>query len=160
MQCHEIQTQLAAYANGDLDSAQSEIIQAHIEQCPECKAELIKHQKTWEALDLIEPPQVSDNFTSKLMDRLACEQTAHKPGRSRVKRYGWKVAVAVAASFLLVTILNHNDPNVDPVTPDPPENYNPKIISNLDLYQNRDLLENLDFYLVLDTLVKIDEAEL
>jgi hypothetical protein len=96
---------LMDYCAGNLDSKVAFEIDTHVRQCAECR-EMVEAQRTvWDMLDAWTPPEVSENFDTRLYARIAEERTlpVWRQWLDRVIRpvtpyQLWKPAVSLAAA--------------------------------------------------------------
>lgn len=106
---------LGAYALGDLPAEERAAIAAHLEGCPECRAELRSLEGVAALLPLADPARIEGpaarppaDLGARIEARIAAE--ASREGREKRRRrfrlgVGAAVAVAVVAAILLIAIL-------------------------------------------------------
>jgi anti-sigma-K factor RskA len=91
---------IPAYALGALEAEESRALEAHLEVCPACKAELDSYRKVGENLLLATPPQPpSAALRKQLQSHLP---SAHKKARPR---FAWSFSqIGLAAVILLLLV--------------------------------------------------------
>jgi len=102
---------LTDYCAGSLNPKVAFEIDTHIQRCAECR-ELVEAQRTvWEMLDAWTPPEVSQNFDTRLYARIAEEravpvwrQWLDREVRPATPYQLWKPAVSLAAAGAVVTL--------------------------------------------------------
>jgi anti-sigma factor RsiW len=111
-QCRELRGTLAAAALGRIDPGEELALQAHLDGCPECRAELRELRSVAGALPLADPTHVSaarieptPMLAEQVLLRVAHER-ATKRARSRHRLVGAvAAAVAVAAGLVAFAIV-------------------------------------------------------
>jgi hypothetical protein len=106
---------LGAYALGDLPPDERAAIAAHIEGCPECRAELRELEGVAALLPLADPARIEEPPVRPPADlgaRIEAQIAAESAKEGRVKRrrrlrfgFGGAVAVAVVAALLAIVVL-------------------------------------------------------
>src|SRR6201996_105818 len=106
---------LGAYALGALPPDERAAIAAHIEGCPECRAELRELEGVAALLPLADPARIEEPPVRPPADlgaRIEAQIAAESAKEGRVKRrrrlrfvFGGGVAVAVVAALLAIVIL-------------------------------------------------------
>jgi hypothetical protein len=110
MTCQQVQTNLSLYLYGELDFAQEEALERHLEDCALCQRALSR-EKEWHASLNAERQDVSFELLSECRRDLRAALRADSPGVSRSKWWNrlfpvgfsatrWSVQIA-AASFLV-----------------------------------------------------------
>jgi Putative zinc-finger len=106
---------LGAYALGDLPPDERAAIAAHIEGCPECRAELRELEGVAALLPLADPARIEGppvrppaDLGARIEAQIAAESA--KEGRAKRRRrlrfgFGGAVAVAVVAALLAIVVL-------------------------------------------------------
>ena len=104
MRCHEIESRLGLYVDGELSASDQAVANAHLAACGAC-AELVRHERGFRRLLRRQPGEPAPDV---LRTRLA----------SRARRHGWRRAVlpwiagsAVAIAALVVALLMTRQPN-------------------------------------------------
>jgi hypothetical protein len=106
---------LGAYALGDLPPGERAAIAAHIEGCPECRAELRELEGVAALLPLADPARIESPPVRPPADlgaRIEAQIAAESAKEGRVKRrrrlrfgFGGAVAVAAVAALLAIVVL-------------------------------------------------------
>jgi hypothetical protein len=106
---------LGAYALGDLPAEERAAIAAHLEGCPECRAELRSLEGVAALLPLADPARIEEpalrppaHLGARIEAQIAAE--ASREGREKRRRrfrlgVGGAVATAIVAAILLIAIL-------------------------------------------------------
>jgi anti-sigma factor RsiW len=96
MECHEIDTQLEAFADGTLEPGDA--ARAHLESCPSCSAGLSHARAIHDLLVAREVPVPAASFTAGVMARVGREHWQVE----RVIDIGFNLAVAAGILFILI----------------------------------------------------------
>jgi len=100
--CRDIEIELAAYAGGELDSAESRRVRSHLDGCAECRAELAREMNLRETLGALP----TANAPTDLEDRIrAAIQTAGNGVPSRWHRHRLAAALTVSAAGLALALI-------------------------------------------------------
>jgi len=87
-----------SFIAGQLDTRTSASFERHSEVCPKCRALVAEQQALWSALDEWQLEAVSDNFDTRLFERVAAQ--GHSPWRLRLD---WRSALPAAAACAVLT---------------------------------------------------------
>ncbi len=107
MDCQGCNRLLQAYLDGDLDGAPHREVEAHLDKCPDCRADydrLVKVRDLLKDLREVEVPSGErEEFIRALMDRIEAERVA---GWSR--RINWRPALigAIAVVAILIVLVS------------------------------------------------------
>lgn len=111
-ECRECRQLLGAYALGDLDAGERAAVEAHLESCPECRAEAASLATVAQLLPLAEParferpaPQPSPQLGERIAAAVGGEQKTLRQRRRRGFGLALAGATAAAAAVLAITIL-------------------------------------------------------
>jgi hypothetical protein len=74
MNCDDIKNLLYEYATKCLDEAELEAVEAHLKECEICKIELSMLQETIPLLDYWTPPDLSKDFTDRVLANIQAEK--------------------------------------------------------------------------------------
>lgn len=126
MRCRRVLSYLSAYCRGELTGRRRRAVRDHLDTCPECRREEAVFGEINKAMNRLPEFEVSPEFNSKLLDRVAQERfretrtKAYLPKNIPIFGYG-KLIPAFASVCLVLTfvflggldILNRTDkPNV------------------------------------------------
>lgn len=109
--CREWRHSLGAYALGDLSPSERAGLQAHLEGCAECRAELVPLESVARLLPLADPARFSQPAPrppADLGDRVAATISAEREVRAtkrRRRRFGLALAGATAAVAAVLAIV-------------------------------------------------------
>ncbi|MCA9671590.1 MAG: zf-HC2 domain-containing protein [Myxococcales bacterium] len=169
MRCREVEKQLSAHLDGELDAAASERITAHLEHCEGCKARALAYSTLDGALDALprhEPSEAfDDGFRAKLQAaRQAQAQASLDAPRSRRRGFfSWPLLAGLggaAAAVALAVLLIGRSPRDTTLPPrrtlaavqpsdlalaqhlELLQNY--RVVKNLDELENYDVIDKLD----------------
>ncbi len=98
--CERIMPELSAYLDGELSSQQRQMVKAHLETCPRCRAVLESYRAVNSQTMTVHPPE---GFTRGVMERISREEkpeSARKQKRIFPFRYGTAAAAMVALVLL------------------------------------------------------------
>lgn len=96
MNCAEIQALLSAYIDDECDPGEKNLIQAHLDTCPECMKAYIWIKKIVEDLNDIDELDVPEGFHEDLMQKIQGEPSSKK----RIPRFSYRYSIAAASLFL------------------------------------------------------------
>ncbi len=104
---------LLDYCAGSLMAERVTLLEAHIEDCRECREAVTAQNSVWQALDAWEPVAVSPDFNRRLYARIEEEDRTQSPLRLWLRGFAvrwspfpWRAAVPVAAACVaLVAVL-------------------------------------------------------
>ncbi len=88
MNCSIIENLFYDYVAGRLDKQQSQAVDAHIESCEDCKAQVEAYRETISALDQWEPPALPEDAADKLVDRIF-ESRSQRPAKQHTNWKEW-----------------------------------------------------------------------
>ncbi len=117
MRCRKARSLLSAACSEELDVRQHAAVREHVASCPSCKREHAIYASIQEAAQELPPEPISDDFNTRLLNRIAEERFAETRTKAflpkRAPRFQWKtlVSVTVAAGLLAVVTLNVYQPN-------------------------------------------------
>ncbi|MDR7522346.1 MAG: DUF4349 domain-containing protein [Armatimonadota bacterium] len=104
----DVRPRLSALIDGALDPREAAEVQAHLEACAACRADLAQLQATVAMLREVEPVQAPEGFAATVRARLEnLSRAAGRPGWQRVKitwprmPWSWRTAAAAAALALV-----------------------------------------------------------
>ena len=86
--CQNLQTQLSAYFDNELQSWKKLIIKWHIKHCAECSKKYTDIQQTHTLLNSVESVRTSDDFLSNVMSRANAINSYQKERLSLFNRLG------------------------------------------------------------------------
>ncbi|MHC5538613.1 anti-sigma factor family protein [Singulisphaera rosea] len=98
---------LVAYIDGELNEAESRVIATKLTKSPTARREVEALEKTWELLDQLPRPKVSEEFTARTLSEVQQLSLAGDRFESAVKRtaaHAGHVAAWVAASFVAIGV--------------------------------------------------------
>jgi hypothetical protein len=114
--CREMRATLGAAALGHLEPAEEIALRAHLDGCPDCRAELRSLRSVARALPLadpahlhVDPPQPPSELGDLVRDRIAGLRTAHRRRVTRRAGFGVGAAVLAAAVISLVLLLPRSE---------------------------------------------------
>jgi len=94
-------SQLTAYLDDALSAAERAEVEAHLEACPECRAERDRLSAAIAALSRLPPaPAPLSGFEQRFYARLAREKAALRERRSPLDRFAWRWLVPTLAGAL------------------------------------------------------------
>jgi hypothetical protein len=105
MNCEQMQELFSAYLDKMTNIKESQSIEAHLQQCPQCQRQLGEMSRMCAFLKKLDNPQIPASFTADIHKQLSHEKIRHFPGKEIItpKRTGWMAAV-VAGIALTVGI--------------------------------------------------------
>jgi anti-sigma factor (TIGR02949 family) len=102
MDCKKALQLIHRYIDGELDAAQKEELEKHIESCESCRKEYQLEKNIIESLKNTPPLELPEDFNKKIHEKLVCQKNILEKKKERLKK---TLTVAViAASFILMTV--------------------------------------------------------
>lgn len=98
MRCDEFRVRLDQLLDKRLDPERDWMLTSHANDCEACESELTGQQLLCEAIDLFDPPALSDSFADEVTAVVLRERQSARRKNSRVF---WFAGIAVAASLLV-----------------------------------------------------------
>lgn len=158
MNCEWVKDNISAYIDGELTGSQEEMIDSHLSECSECRAEFDRLSMAWDALTLWEDKQPPLHLKTAILSRIKTEKY------SRLLRILLPVAAVLVITFsifLLYDEINHYDKQaliskkaegefsmpVEMVSIDEDE-----IITNLEIIEEQDFFDSLEMLETIDYL--------
>ena len=136
---------LTLYHYDELPVAQRQEFEAHLRECPECRAALAELRS---GLQGIPVPELRLDPAQKLQ---FTERVLRKTRRSYRPLAAWGGALAAAGALALAVVVLQPDGKL-PVAPGSPELADYEILEQLDLLQDLDLLQELELLEELEQL--------
>lgn len=110
MTCEDIQEQLGALLDNQLDATSAAAVRAHLEECAECRSERAMLATLHDAISqtLADDRSRCDVVAETVLRRFASGETSHRPGlsSSRTVRRFVGYLLAAAGGFLLAVVLD------------------------------------------------------
>jgi hypothetical protein len=106
--CRSMRELMGAYVLGSLEPDQRSALVAHLDGCPECRAEVAELATVARALPLADPlrsgerPLPPDHLEGALLDRIASERVEARRSRFRRASVTGLAAVALVAAIVVV----------------------------------------------------------
>jgi len=138
----EIETELVAYLDGELDHASAQRVERRLSEDPEFRRRLQQLQRAWDLLDQLPRVEASENFASTTVEMVALRAATdsdHSVGRWRRRRFvAWSLramglAAAIVVGYLVVQVRQQ--------APERRFLRDLPVIENVDLYLNADDIE-------------------
>jgi hypothetical protein len=101
MLCKRYEIMLSAYLDGELSAAQEKLVASHLEQCPDCQAEMAALTKVKGACRELPTPTPCREQWEKFSDQLL-EELSHRKRRIRMPRYS--IWLGKAAGIVLIAV--------------------------------------------------------
>lgn len=102
MDCKKALQLIHRYIDGELDTAQKEELEKHIESCESCRKEYQLEKNIIESLKNMPPLELPEDFNKKIHEKLVYQKNILEKKKERLKK---TLTVAViAASFILMTV--------------------------------------------------------
>ncbi|EMT38686.1 anti-sigma factor, TIGR02949 family [Thermoanaerobacter thermohydrosulfuricus] len=106
MDCKKALQLIPRYIDGELDVAQKEELEKHIESCESCRKEYQLEKNIIESLKNMPPLELPEDFNKKIHEKLVYQKNILEKKKERLKK---TLTVAViAASFILMTVFIAN----------------------------------------------------
>ncbi len=101
--CHDIEMELAAFCGEELGSSERKLVQAHLDVCPACRAELAREMSLRQTLGSLPVAMAPGNLDRRILT--AVQPAAKETGWSRPKVRLTAAAALVAAGLAVVLLL-------------------------------------------------------
>jgi len=112
MRCRKARSLLSAACSEELGGRETAAVREHLASCPACRKEASYYESISQAAREIPSVKVSDDFNTRLLNRIAEERFGETRTRAfmpkRAPRFGWRMLtpVAVTATLLAVVAIN------------------------------------------------------
>jgi Anti-sigma-K factor rskA/Putative zinc-finger len=116
--CRSMRELMGAYVLGSLDAERRSALVAHLDGCPECRAEVAELATVARALPLADPlrsgerPHPPEHLGDAILDRIAWERVESRRNRFRRASVTGLAAVAVVAAIVVVAGIIDNSERV------------------------------------------------
>ena len=165
MNCEWVRDSISAYMDGELSDSQKEMIDIHLLDCPECKAEFKRLSMAWDALKLWEDKDPPLYLKENIL------QTIKREKSSRFLHKFLSVAAALILTFSILFLfydeINHYDKKTI-ISEKTESEYSiqienakldeDEIIGNLQIIENQDFLDSVEILKTIDYLPVIEES--
>jgi hypothetical protein len=156
MNCEWVLDNISAYIDGELSASQKEMIDTHLSECRECKAEFNRLSMAWDSLSLWEDTQPPIYLKGAILYAVKREKS------SRLLRIFLPVAAVLVITFSIFLFygeINHYEKKT--VISENTEGQHPKQIESAKLDEdeiigNLQIIENQDFFDSVGMLKEID----
>lgn len=111
MKCDEVRNQLSLYIDGEIEEEEKELIEEHLENCPECKKELEEYKKLIQMLNELPNEEPPEGYCKRLHKKLKEEAESNitniteMPIQTTKRKFGWKKYSSIAAALVLVMLV-------------------------------------------------------
>ncbi len=111
MRCRRVRSYLSAYCRGELTGQRRQAVREHIDACPECRQEEAVFWEIKKSMSNRPEYKVSDDFNSKLLDRIAKERfretrtKAYLPKRAPIFGQGKLIPAFASVCLVLVFVM-------------------------------------------------------
>ena len=102
MLCSEFDTRTQALLDERKSPEQDPDLLKHAQNCPQCNSQLVLLSKLFDSLDLLEIPELPDNFAQRVLDNVNQATPARLSPRSIPT---WLVVATTVAAVLLLAVL-------------------------------------------------------
>ena len=154
---HELEEELTAYLDGELDGAGARRVEERLARDAEYRAQLQKLERTWGLLDRLPRASVGEDFTKTTLEMVAVSAAADAAEVQRqVPRVRQRQRLAGAISMVAALLVGFAIGTQ--VWPDPNEKLlrDLPVLENLDLYYQAD---DLEFLRMLDQKNIFDDGD-
>lgn len=174
MDCKKVKSLFSDYLDDELSEVNRESFEQHLLACKNCDAEFNSLLDSWEILEDYGVPELSDNFTRKLMDKIhqQKDEITSESIFSRIRSifsFSNFATVPAFASLLILAgigfaLLTRGPSGI--IDQNPISNSekivvvrnlkDAEIIRDLEIYENAEMLENLDLLVDLETVENLE----
>ncbi len=138
MHCRRVRSYLSAFSNDELTGALLRDVREHLSTCPDCRREEAVYRSMRLTTKQMQSRQLSSDFNSRLIDRLAQERFAETRTRAYLPKPApwllWRKLVPMAVSVVAVALMAVNLLQV------PDDNHPNKKVPPVSIAQNDDYL--------------------
>jgi predicted anti-sigma-YlaC factor YlaD len=156
MNCEWVKDNLSAYIDGELNTHQKELIESHLPECINCKAELNRLSAAWDALTLWEDEQPHLYLKEAILSAVKREK------HSRLLHMALPVAAVLIISLgilLFYNVVDHFDTNTiisEKRTVQPQMQIESAKLDEREVIKNLHIIEEQEFYDNVEMLKTID----
>jgi anti-sigma factor RsiW len=139
---------LVQYLDGELDEEAAQALQARLANDPVLRQEAEALKRTWELLDYLPQPTLSETFTSRTLEKLETRQLA---ARRRRRVWQWALAAAWCCGLAASAFLGFHSSqrSLPPEEPEPtPEDIS--IYEHREYWHYYEKVDSLEFLKALD----------
>ena len=154
MKCKEVKPELVAYLDGELEDSIRSQVEAHLENCADCRAEHDALAATLKSVDSLPATRPSSNLAEQFWTRFQeAKQKGFKAGFLSLFRWPRPVWVGAAATACLLAAVLLVLPKDKPV-----EKAEADIASHMELFADLETIEHLDILEDLEYIEALDEV--
>jgi hypothetical protein len=102
VKCHEVQSRLSAYMDGELDAVLSREVEGHLTRCPDCREVLEEFSSTDVRLRDLPRYSLPAEFTKELLSRLRQQEMELPEKGPRLLYRVWKALLECSQRFFEV----------------------------------------------------------
>ena len=154
MNCKEVEPDLVAYLDGELQDAARSQVEAHLESCAACRAERDSLAATLESVASLPATRPSSNLAEQFWTRFQeARQKGLKAGFLSLFKWPRPVWVGAAATACLLAAVLLVLPQDKPV-----EKSEADIAAHMDLFADYETIKNLDILEDLEYIEALDEV--
>jgi hypothetical protein len=160
MRCETIQEMLLAYQDGELATAEMQVVEEHLLSCDSCRNTALELKEAWHALEMWDDREVPERSTKTIVSLLSGQ-----------RRRSWaKIVLPVAAALVIVfgMTLKFAEMKIQDQTQMPapapsrlsveyPDVNEDELIAELDILQDEDFYDSLEDLVKIDYLPLVDE---
>ena len=148
--CENLGPDLVAFADGELSGPEREAVEAHLAECPECRAALEAHRAVARLVAEYRDPALSPDLETRVI--AAAEGDRLTAGRAR-RRSAALAALAAAAAIVIAVSVWVSRPAV--VAPGADSDPDPRMLAAWQVTESLDTLEKLDAVLAMSELERL-----
>lgn len=165
MNCEWVRDSISAYLDGELSESQKEMVDIHLLDCPDCKAEFNRFLIAWDSLELWEDKQPPLYLKEAILSAIKREKS------SRFLHIFLPVAAALILTFSILflfydeinhydkkTIISEKTESAYSIQIESAKLDEDEIIGNLQIIENQDFLDSVEILKTIDYLPVIEES--
>ena len=154
MNCREVKPELVAYLDGELQDSVRSQVEAHLEDCADCRAERDALAVTLKSVAGLPATRPSSNLVEQFWARFReAKQKGFKAGLLSLFKWPRPVWVGAAATACLLAAVLLALPKDRPADP-----ADQTIASHMDLFADYETIKNLDILEDLEYIEALDEV--
>jgi hypothetical protein len=165
MNCEWVRDNISAYIDGELSAGQKEMIDMHLSECRECKAEFNRLSTAWDSLDLWEDEQPPVYLKGAILNAVKREKSSRR----------LRIFLPVAAVFVIAfsiflfygeinhyekkTVISENTESQQPIQIESTRLDEEEIIKNLQIIENQDFFDSVGMLKEIDYLPVVEDHD-
>lgn len=163
MDCHEIKKLIPVYLDHELSAADDRQVEAHLQNCPDCRREARAIEKSWDLLGEIKAVEPDPNYRARFWQSVDAQMPwydkIYRDVLAVFQQRRWVPALAGAVVVVLIstiaTLQYLQKPNAAAVLAELDE-AELEMVANMDLVEHYEIIHELDFFTDFDIIENLN----